>query len=53
MHFLPSSTIIEAAIAKLKPVTEYPLEMALQNGLGGENYIKTCIKSKLGHHIGI
>lgn len=51
-NILPSTSTIEAIISKRKPVLEYPLEGSLQKALGGENYVKTCLRTELGHHIG-
>lgn len=50
-YLLPPKSITENIITKLKPVLDYPLEAPLQKGLGGENYVNTCMKTELGHHI--
>ncbi|KAF2879474.1 hypothetical protein ILUMI_26698 [Ignelater luminosus] len=50
-YLLPPTSTIEALVSKRKPVLEYPLEWSLQKGLGGESYVKTCLRTKLGHHI--
>lgn len=49
---LPERSVFEEFQRKIKPPVDYPLEVCLQKGLGGENYVMTNVKSELGFVIG-
>ncbi|KAK5647620.1 hypothetical protein RI129_002512 [Pyrocoelia pectoralis] len=51
VHLLPSTNIINNMLAQMSFNEVYPLEGPLIKGLGGDVYVKTGIKSKVGHHI--
>lgn len=51
---LPPVDIIEKAIDMCHSNTNnFPLKAALEHGLGGEDYVLTGVRSKLGHFIGL
>ncbi|KAB0800557.1 hypothetical protein PPYR_06297 [Photinus pyralis] len=50
-HLLPSTNIINNIFAQINHNENYPLEVPLIKGLGGEVYVKTGVTSKLAHHI--
>lgn len=52
-NIMPSPQALQAAANKLKLPFEYPLEGALLNVFGGDKYVKTGVKTKLYHHIGM
>jgi hypothetical protein len=50
---LPPTDILEKAInLNQQNLDNFPLKAALEHGLGGEDYVLTGVKSKLGHFIG-
>lgn len=51
---LPPVEIIEKAIDTYQLYkNDFPLKSALEHGLGGNDYVLTSIRSKLGHIIGL
>lgn len=51
---LPPTEIIEKAINIYQLYNnDFPLKTALEHGLGGNDYVLTNIRSKLGHIIGL
>lgn len=51
---LPPTEIIKKAIKLChQNVDEFPLRFALDHGLGGNEYVLTGVRSKLGHFIGL
>ncbi|XP_050527308.1 uncharacterized protein LOC126897620 [Daktulosphaira vitifoliae] len=49
---LPPDDILEKAFKYFHPnIEDYPLKVALEHGLGGEDYVLTSVRSKLGHLI--
>ena len=50
---LPPQDIIETVIARNGDhVQQFPLQAALEKGMGGESYVWTRLVTKLGHFIG-
>lgn len=51
---MPPADIIQKAIDIYQQnVNNFPLKAALEHGLGGEDYVLTGVRSKLGHFIGL
>lgn len=50
---LPPTDILEKAIGLNQQNLDFPLKAALEHGLGGEDYVLTGVRSKLGHFIGL
>lgn len=51
---LPSSEFIDKAIEIYQQnVEDFPLKACLEQGLGGNDYVLTGIRSKMGHFIGL
>lgn len=53
-HFLPPKELIESILNKaIYPIeNENMIEVLLEKGIGGKQYIKNNLMSKIGHHIG-
>lgn len=52
LHYLPEQDINDI-ITRSKPPSIYPLKGALETALGGEKYVKTGLRTRIGHYIGI
>lgn len=49
---LPPADVLEKAVDYLAKDVDYPLLGALQQGLGGRQYVMSGVRTKLGHFIG-
>ncbi|KAF5308173.1 hypothetical protein FQR65_LT06353 [Abscondita terminalis] len=51
IYLLPDKNILDRVISHIKYMDEYSLKKFLEQGLGGEKYVKTGVFTMLGHHI--